>query len=79
MVLSYGSVHSQDSSGLSVDAVQLHFFHIITVAHMVQMLLTSGPGKEREHPTPGQCVCGNVSVWILAFSQPQLKSYLLDS
>uniref|UniRef100_A0A8C7W506 E3 ubiquitin-protein ligase n=1 Tax=Oncorhynchus mykiss TaxID=8022 RepID=A0A8C7W506_ONCMY len=56
VVLSYGSVHSQDSSGLSVDAVQLHFFHIITVAHMVQMLLTSGPGKEREHPTPGQCV-----------------------
>ncbi|XP_029608921.1 E3 ubiquitin-protein ligase UBR2 isoform X3 [Salmo trutta] len=43
VVLSYGSVHSQDSSGLSVDAVQLHFFHLITVAHMVQMLLTSGP------------------------------------
>uniref|UniRef100_A0A673VLI6 E3 ubiquitin-protein ligase n=1 Tax=Salmo trutta TaxID=8032 RepID=A0A673VLI6_SALTR len=41
VVLSYGSVHSQDSSGLSVDAVQLHFFHLITVAHMVQMLLTS--------------------------------------
>uniref|UniRef100_A0A8C7D4C4 E3 ubiquitin-protein ligase n=1 Tax=Oncorhynchus kisutch TaxID=8019 RepID=A0A8C7D4C4_ONCKI len=43
VVLSYGSVHSQDSSGLSVDAVQLHLFHLITVAHMVQILLTSGP------------------------------------
>uniref|UniRef100_A0A673YKU6 E3 ubiquitin-protein ligase n=1 Tax=Salmo trutta TaxID=8032 RepID=A0A673YKU6_SALTR len=41
VVLSYGSVHSQDSSGLSVDAVQLHLFHLITVAHMVQILLTS--------------------------------------
>ncbi|CAB1312562.1 unnamed protein product, partial [Coregonus sp. 'balchen'] len=43
VVLSYGSVHYQDSSGLSVDAVQLHLFHLITVAHMVQILLTSGP------------------------------------
>uniref|UniRef100_A0A673YM57 E3 ubiquitin-protein ligase n=1 Tax=Salmo trutta TaxID=8032 RepID=A0A673YM57_SALTR len=50
VVLSYGSVHSQDSSGLSVDAVQLHLFHLITVAHMVQILLTSGPGKERANP-----------------------------
>uniref|UniRef100_A0A4W5MF08 E3 ubiquitin-protein ligase n=1 Tax=Hucho hucho TaxID=62062 RepID=A0A4W5MF08_9TELE len=41
VVLSYGSVHSQDSSGLSMDAVQLHLFHLITVAHMVQILLTS--------------------------------------
>ncbi|KAJ8014253.1 hypothetical protein DPEC_G00038350 [Dallia pectoralis] len=43
-VLSYGSVQSQDSSGLSVDAVQLHLFHLVTVAHVVQILLTSDPG-----------------------------------
>uniref|UniRef100_A0A8C7CKW6 E3 ubiquitin-protein ligase n=1 Tax=Oncorhynchus kisutch TaxID=8019 RepID=A0A8C7CKW6_ONCKI len=57
VVLSYGSVHSQDSSGLSVDAVQLHLFHLITVAHMVQILLTSGPGKERGNPIPVCLVC----------------------
>uniref|UniRef100_A0A8B9JVH3 E3 ubiquitin-protein ligase n=1 Tax=Astyanax mexicanus TaxID=7994 RepID=A0A8B9JVH3_ASTMX len=41
LVLSYSAVHCLDSSGLSVDAAQLHFFHLVTVAHLVQILLTS--------------------------------------
>ncbi|XP_064173858.1 E3 ubiquitin-protein ligase UBR2 isoform X1 [Anguilla rostrata] len=45
LVLSYRSVHCQDSSGLSVDAVQLHLFHLVTVAHIVQILLTSVPAE----------------------------------
>uniref|UniRef100_A0A8B9JLR2 E3 ubiquitin-protein ligase n=1 Tax=Astyanax mexicanus TaxID=7994 RepID=A0A8B9JLR2_ASTMX len=43
LVLSYSAVHCLDSSGLSVDAAQLHFFHLVTVAHLVQILLTSVP------------------------------------
>uniref|UniRef100_A0A673M9G8 E3 ubiquitin-protein ligase n=1 Tax=Sinocyclocheilus rhinocerous TaxID=307959 RepID=A0A673M9G8_9TELE len=35
-----------DSSGLSADAAQLHFLHLITVAHVVQILLTSIPGEK---------------------------------
>uniref|UniRef100_A0A8C8IB47 E3 ubiquitin-protein ligase n=1 Tax=Oncorhynchus tshawytscha TaxID=74940 RepID=A0A8C8IB47_ONCTS len=62
VVLSYGSVHSQDSSGLSVDAVQLHLFHLITVAHMVQILLTSGPGKERGNPITVRVRAGSARV-----------------
>ncbi|XP_036402370.1 E3 ubiquitin-protein ligase UBR2 [Megalops cyprinoides] len=45
LVLSYPSVHCQDSSGLSVDGAQLHLFHLVTVAHIVQILLTSVPAE----------------------------------
>ncbi|CDQ85414.1 unnamed protein product [Oncorhynchus mykiss] len=58
VVLSYGSVHSQDSSGLSVDAVQLHLFHLITVAHMVQILLTSGPEEVTMEQESGEAERG---------------------
>uniref|UniRef100_A0A3B5A1Q3 E3 ubiquitin-protein ligase n=1 Tax=Stegastes partitus TaxID=144197 RepID=A0A3B5A1Q3_9TELE len=41
-VLSYSSVHSLDQSGRSVvDSGHLHLLHLVTVAHMVQVLLTS--------------------------------------
>lgn len=41
-VLSYSSVHSLDQSGRSVvDSAHLHLLHLVTVAHMVQILLTS--------------------------------------
>ncbi|XP_031435449.1 E3 ubiquitin-protein ligase UBR2 isoform X1 [Clupea harengus] len=43
LVLSYSSVHCLDGSGVSVDVTQLHFLHLVTVAHMVQILLTSVP------------------------------------
>uniref|UniRef100_A0A8C8IDU4 E3 ubiquitin-protein ligase n=1 Tax=Oncorhynchus tshawytscha TaxID=74940 RepID=A0A8C8IDU4_ONCTS len=71
VVLSYGSVHSQDSSGLSVDAVQLHLFHLITVAHMVQILLTSGPGKERGNPITVRVRAGSARVSV---SLPEVGS-----
>uniref|UniRef100_A0A3Q1FII4 E3 ubiquitin-protein ligase n=1 Tax=Acanthochromis polyacanthus TaxID=80966 RepID=A0A3Q1FII4_9TELE len=42
MVLSYSSVHSLDQSGRSVvDSGHLHLLHLVTVAHLVQVLLTS--------------------------------------
>ncbi|XP_023257675.1 E3 ubiquitin-protein ligase UBR2-like [Seriola lalandi dorsalis] len=41
-VLSYTSVHSLDQSGRSVvDSAHLHLLHLVTVAHLVQILLTS--------------------------------------
>uniref|UniRef100_A0A671Y0X2 E3 ubiquitin-protein ligase n=1 Tax=Sparus aurata TaxID=8175 RepID=A0A671Y0X2_SPAAU len=41
-VLSYNSVHSLDQSGRSgVDSAHLHLLHLVTVAHLVQVLLTS--------------------------------------
>ncbi|XP_048858643.1 E3 ubiquitin-protein ligase UBR2 isoform X1 [Brienomyrus brachyistius] len=45
LVLSYPSLHIQDSSGLSMDAAQQNFFHLVTVAHVVQVLLTSTPAE----------------------------------
>uniref|UniRef100_A0A8C9SSU5 E3 ubiquitin-protein ligase n=1 Tax=Scleropages formosus TaxID=113540 RepID=A0A8C9SSU5_SCLFO len=45
LVLSYSSVHCQDSSGLNVDSAQQHFLQVVTLAHVVQVLLTSIPGK----------------------------------
>ncbi|XP_040905463.1 E3 ubiquitin-protein ligase UBR2 isoform X2 [Toxotes jaculatrix] len=41
-VLSYSSVHRLDQSGQSVvDSAHLHLLHLVTVAHLVQILLTS--------------------------------------
>ncbi|XP_069579847.1 E3 ubiquitin-protein ligase UBR2 isoform X3 [Brachyistius frenatus] len=41
-VLSYSAVHSLDQSGRSVaDSGHLHLLHLVTVAHLVQILLTS--------------------------------------
>ncbi|XP_075941499.1 E3 ubiquitin-protein ligase UBR2 isoform X1 [Anarhichas minor] len=41
-VMSYSSVHSLDQSGQRVvDSAHLHLLHLVTVAHLVQILLTS--------------------------------------
>ncbi|KAM9365047.1 LOW QUALITY PROTEIN: E3 ubiquitin-protein ligase UBR2 [Pholidichthys leucotaenia] len=41
-VLSYSSVHSLDQSGRSVvDSGHFHLLHLVTVAHLVQILVTS--------------------------------------
>uniref|UniRef100_A0A673N7F5 E3 ubiquitin-protein ligase n=1 Tax=Sinocyclocheilus rhinocerous TaxID=307959 RepID=A0A673N7F5_9TELE len=45
LVLSHPAVFSLDSSGLSADTAQLHFLHLVTVAHIVQILLTSVAGE----------------------------------
>ncbi|XP_053475870.1 E3 ubiquitin-protein ligase UBR2-like [Ictalurus furcatus] len=44
LVLSYSALHCLDSSGLSADTAHLHLFHLVIVAHLVQILLTSVPG-----------------------------------
>lgn len=44
-VLSYNSLHSTEPSGPSVDSSHVHLLHLITVAHMVQILLTSVTGE----------------------------------
>uniref|UniRef100_A0A8D3DRL7 E3 ubiquitin-protein ligase n=1 Tax=Scophthalmus maximus TaxID=52904 RepID=A0A8D3DRL7_SCOMX len=45
-VLSYSSVQSLDQSGCSVvDSAHLHLLHLVTVAHLVQILLTSTTGQ----------------------------------
>lgn len=47
-VLSYSSVHCLDRSGNTViDSAHLHLLHLITVAHLVQILLTSTTGYTR--------------------------------
>ncbi|XP_072246542.1 E3 ubiquitin-protein ligase UBR2 isoform X1 [Leuresthes tenuis] len=41
-VLSYSSLHSLDQSGQSfVDSAHVHILHLVTLAHLVQILLTS--------------------------------------
>uniref|UniRef100_A0A3B1JEQ7 E3 ubiquitin-protein ligase n=1 Tax=Astyanax mexicanus TaxID=7994 RepID=A0A3B1JEQ7_ASTMX len=83
LVLSYSAVHCLDSSGLSVDAAQLHFFHLVTVAHLVQILLTSVPveltmdqesgGVEREEEE-GVCLFYNILKTHLGSSLPEMSS-----
>ncbi|XP_046723930.1 E3 ubiquitin-protein ligase UBR2 isoform X1 [Silurus meridionalis] len=43
LVLSYSALHCLDFSGLSADTAQLHLLHLATIAHVVQILLTSVP------------------------------------
>ncbi|XP_030626324.1 E3 ubiquitin-protein ligase UBR2 isoform X2 [Chanos chanos] len=45
LVLSHPTVHCQDFSGMSSDAAQLHLFHLVTMAHVVQILLSSVPAE----------------------------------
>ncbi|XP_067091771.1 E3 ubiquitin-protein ligase UBR2 isoform X2 [Osmerus mordax] len=83
LVLSYQAVHCQDSSGLSMDAAQLHFLHLVTVGHLVQILLTSGPveaamdqesgGAEREEEE-AICRLYNTIRTHLGSSLPELTS-----
>ncbi|TRY85639.1 hypothetical protein DNTS_008798 [Danionella cerebrum] len=53
LVLSHPAVLSLDSSGLSSDSAQLHFLHLVTVAHVVQILLTSVPEEVRMEQESG--------------------------
>uniref|UniRef100_A0A3B3HWM9 E3 ubiquitin-protein ligase n=1 Tax=Oryzias latipes TaxID=8090 RepID=A0A3B3HWM9_ORYLA len=48
-VLSYNSLHSREQSGqTSVDSSHVHLLHLITVAHMVQILLTSEAAMDQD-------------------------------
>uniref|UniRef100_A0A8C2F5Y0 E3 ubiquitin-protein ligase n=1 Tax=Cyprinus carpio TaxID=7962 RepID=A0A8C2F5Y0_CYPCA len=57
LVLSHPAVFSLDSSGLSADTAQLHFLHLVTVAHIVQILLSSVPGESLILPLHKLHVC----------------------
>ncbi|XP_048457289.1 E3 ubiquitin-protein ligase UBR2 [Rhincodon typus] len=41
LVLSYPALHCQDFTGVSLAVGHLHLFHLVTTAHIVQILLTS--------------------------------------
>ncbi|XP_056213121.1 E3 ubiquitin-protein ligase UBR2 isoform X1 [Falco biarmicus] len=41
LVLSFPAIHCQDFSGISLGTGDLHLFHLVTMAHIIQILLTS--------------------------------------
>ncbi|KAJ7422966.1 hypothetical protein BTVI_11378 [Pitangus sulphuratus] len=41
LVLSFPAIHCQDFSGVSLGTGDLHLFHLVTMAHIIQILLTS--------------------------------------
>ncbi|XP_060129020.1 E3 ubiquitin-protein ligase UBR2 isoform X2 [Zootoca vivipara] len=54
LVLSFPAVHSQDFSGVSLGTGDIHIFHLVTMAHIVQIMLTSSTeenGMDQENPT----------------------------
>uniref|UniRef100_A0A8D0L320 E3 ubiquitin-protein ligase n=1 Tax=Sphenodon punctatus TaxID=8508 RepID=A0A8D0L320_SPHPU len=53
LVLSFPALHGQDFSGVSLGSGELHIFHLVTMAHVVQILLTSSTeenGMDQENP-----------------------------
>ncbi|XP_066451684.1 E3 ubiquitin-protein ligase UBR2 isoform X3 [Eleutherodactylus coqui] len=53
LVLSFPAVQCQDFSGYSLGIGDLHLFHLVTMAHIIQIMLTSSPddnGMEQECP-----------------------------
>ncbi|MEJ1288026.1 hypothetical protein NN561_019055 [Cricetulus griseus] len=54
LVLAFPALQCQDFSGSSVGTGDLHIFHLVTMAHIVQILLTSCTeenGMDQENPT----------------------------
>ncbi|XP_051008809.1 E3 ubiquitin-protein ligase UBR2 isoform X1 [Acomys russatus] len=54
LVLAFPALQCQDFSGSSLGTGDLHIFHLVTVAHIVQILLTScteDNGMDQENPT----------------------------
>uniref|UniRef100_A0A8C5X1K2 E3 ubiquitin-protein ligase n=1 Tax=Malurus cyaneus samueli TaxID=2593467 RepID=A0A8C5X1K2_9PASS len=49
LVLSFPAIHCQDFSGVSLGTGDLHLFHLVTMAHIVQILLTSSTEREKIH------------------------------
>lgn len=45
LVLAFPSLQCQDFSGISLGTGDLHIFHLVTMAHVVQILLTSCTGN----------------------------------
>ncbi|XP_075411213.1 E3 ubiquitin-protein ligase UBR2 isoform X2 [Tenrec ecaudatus] len=56
LVLSFPALQCQDFSGISLGTGDLHIFHLVTMAHIIQILLTSCTeenGMDQEEP-PGE-------------------------
>lgn len=54
LVLAFPTLQCQDFSGISLGTGDLHIFHLVTMAHIVQILLTSCTeenGMDQENPT----------------------------
>ncbi|XP_044285628.1 E3 ubiquitin-protein ligase UBR2 isoform X2 [Varanus komodoensis] len=54
LVLSFPAIHCQDFSGVSLGTGDIHIFHLVTMAHIVQIILTSSTeenGMDQENPT----------------------------
>ncbi|XP_037700845.1 E3 ubiquitin-protein ligase UBR2 isoform X4 [Choloepus didactylus] len=54
LVLAFPALQCQDFSGISLGTGDLHIFHLVTMAHIVQILLTScteDNGMDQENPT----------------------------
>uniref|UniRef100_A0A8B9GGR5 E3 ubiquitin-protein ligase n=1 Tax=Amazona collaria TaxID=241587 RepID=A0A8B9GGR5_9PSIT len=45
LVLSFPAIHCQEFSGVSLGTGDLHLFHLVTMAHIIQILLTSSTGN----------------------------------
>uniref|UniRef100_A0A8C6VFG7 E3 ubiquitin-protein ligase n=1 Tax=Naja naja TaxID=35670 RepID=A0A8C6VFG7_NAJNA len=45
LIFSFPAVHCQDFSGVSLGTGDIHIFHLVTMAHIVQIILTSSTGK----------------------------------
>ncbi|KAJ6666943.1 hypothetical protein lerEdw1_018945 [Lerista edwardsae] len=54
LVLSFPALHCQDFSGVSLGTGEIHIFHLVTMAHIVQIIFTSSTeenGMDQETPT----------------------------
>ncbi|KAL4676331.1 hypothetical protein H8959_010476, partial [Pygathrix nigripes] len=54
LVLAFPALQCQDFSGISLGTGDLHIFHLVTMAHIIQILLTSCTeenGMDQENPT----------------------------
>nr|XP_056709117.1 E3 ubiquitin-protein ligase UBR2 isoform X1 [Euleptes europaea] len=54
LVLSFPAVHCQDFSGVSLRTGDIHIFQLVTMAHIVQIILTSSTeenGMDQENPS----------------------------
>ncbi|XP_040839310.1 E3 ubiquitin-protein ligase UBR2 isoform X5 [Ochotona curzoniae] len=54
LVLAFPALQCQGFSGISLGTEDLHIFHLVTMAHIIQILLTSGTeenGMDQENPT----------------------------
>lgn len=44
-MLAFPALQCQGFSGISLGTEDLHIFHLVTMAHIIQILLTSGTGN----------------------------------